>query len=237
MKYAVDLHIHTALSPCSENEMTPNNIVNMAKLKGLDIIAVTDHNSARNCRVAVECSKDSGVLVIPGMEIETKEEIHVVCLFPDCESALKMQAVIEKHLPDMQNEEELFGEQLVFDAIDNVIETEKRMLLTAVDLDIDEIFKRVKELGGALIPAHVDRNSYSIISNLGMIPDNLGIKYIELSKSCNNQVFLSKNPTLNKYNIIKSSDAHNLGDISEREHFIDIEDNNIECFLDEFKVL
>ncbi|MFA6309313.1 MAG: PHP domain-containing protein [Clostridia bacterium] len=235
MKYAVDLHIHTALSPCSDIEMTPNNIINMAKLKGLDIIAITDHNSAQNCHAVIECSKDSDVLVVPGMEIETKEEIHVVCLFPECKAAIEMQNFITPYLPNLKNIIEIFGEQLLFDENDNVVNKEDRMLITAVNLSINEVFKKVRELGGAAIPAHVDRNSYSIISNLGMIPNDLNVRYLELSKSCAAEDFLSDNPILKKYKIIKSSDAHYLGDILEKEGFIDIKSKNIKCLLDEFR--
>ena len=100
----IDLHIHSALSPCADNEMTPNNIVNMAWLKGLDIIAVTDHNSVENCKAVLKCAEERGILAIPGMEVETREEVHVICLFPDMDSAMEMQNIVWSGLPDIKTE-------------------------------------------------------------------------------------------------------------------------------------
>jgi predicted metal-dependent phosphoesterase TrpH len=171
MKAFYDLHIHSALSPCAENEMTPNNIVNMAYIKGLDIIAVTDHNSALNCEAVLKCAKNRGIVALAGMEIETKEEVHMVCFFPGLKEALKMHDIVNNSLPRIENREDIFGQQIIMDEDDNIICNYKQMLLTAADLSIDEVFEKVGQLGGVAVPAHIDRDSYSIISNLGIIPD------------------------------------------------------------------
>lgn len=234
MKYAVDLHIHSALSPCSDSDMTPNNIVNMACLKGLDIIAVTDHNSAENLASLMECAGQKSILFIPGMEIETKEEVHLVCLFPGIREAVMMQDIVYSALPDMENREDIFGEQLIIDEKDNITGYCKRMLITATGLGIDEVFKHVKTLSGVVIPAHVDRESYSILSNLGLIPENLNIRYVEISKNCDLQSYKDKNPHINGFGTIKSSDAHQLKDILEREVFIELEDISIDSVLNFF---
>jgi len=231
MKYAIDLHIHSALSPCSDDEMTPNNIVNMACLKGLDMIAVTDHNSAENLEAVLKCGNRSGMLVVPGMEVETREEVHLVCLFPDIKAALKMQDIVYKALPPVQNREDIFGQQLIMDENDEVKGLLKQLLITAADLGLEEVFSIVGDLGGVTIPAHVDRESYSVISNLGMIPEDLNIKYVEISRNCDAQVYRSKNPHLLCYEFIKSSDAHTLGDILERESFIELEEKSVECLI------
>ncbi|HOQ00491.1 MAG TPA: PHP domain-containing protein [Acetivibrio clariflavus] len=235
MKAFYDLHIHSALSPCAENDMTPNNIVNMAYIKGLDIIAVTDHNSALNCEAVLKCAKNRGIVAIPGMELETREEVHLVCLFPGLEEVMKMHEIVTDALPKIENREDIFGQQLIMDEDDNVIESYKQMLLTAADLSIDEAFEIVNNLSGIVVPAHVDRDSYSIISNLGMVPDYLDIIYLEVSRDCVLKEFLVNNPYLSDYSFLKSSDAHSLGQIMERESAFDIEEKSLECFMQSLK--
>ncbi|HHV30506.1 MAG TPA: PHP domain-containing protein [Clostridium sp.] len=232
MKVYTDLHIHSALSPCSDNEMTPNNIVNMAFLKQLDIIAVTDHNTAENCVAVVECAKKRGVVAVPGMELETREEVHLLCLFPGINEALCMQEIVYNALPDIKNRKEIFGEQIVLDEQDNVLRQVDRLLLTATSLSVDDALAHVGALGGVVIPAHIDRDSYSIISNLGVIPDNPEIKYLEISKLCDKSKYLDNNSYLSRFNFIMSSDAHSLGDILERENTIELDEVSIECLIE-----
>ena len=234
MKYSADLHIHSALSPCADNEMTPNNIVNMALLKGLDIIAVTDHNSAANIQALLKCAEGTGLLVVPGMELMTSEEVHIVCLFPDAESALQMQDKVYEALPGLKNREEIFGQQLLIDENDSITGSVNQLLITAAAINLEEASDLVEGYGGAVIPAHIDRNSFSLISNLGMIPEKPVYKYLELSRNCDMYEYRLKNPQLDKYKFICSSDAHVLGDILEREAFIDLEQLSIECLLKKF---
>lgn len=231
MKYAADFHIHSALSPCSDNDMTPNNIVNMAVLKRLDIFAVTDHNSAENLYAVHRCAEGTGLLAVPGMEIMTAEEIHLVCLFPDVKSALEIQDKVYEALPPINNREDIFGQQLIMDENDNVTGTVDRLLITAAQLALEETVRMVENKGGVAIPAHIDRGSYSILSNLGTMPDKPEFKFLEISKDCNPFEYRASNPALDKYRLIRSSDAHNLGDILERETFIDLEELSIECLL------
>ncbi|MDP4179861.1 MAG: PHP domain-containing protein [Bacillota bacterium] len=235
MKFAYDLHMHSALSACSDNEMTPNNIVNMAILKELDIIAVTDHNSAENIEAVIKCSEGSDILVAPGMEIETMEEIHVVCLFPGIGQVNKMQEIVYKALPSLKNREDIFGRQIIYDENDDEKGVVDKLLLTAVNFSIDDLKKYVDELNGVIIPAHVDRSSYSVISNLGSVPENLNLKYLEISKKADLQNLIRNNPEVMNYKLIKSSDAHSLADISERESFIDIEEKSIQCLISKIK--
>jgi 3',5'-nucleoside bisphosphate phosphatase len=235
MRVAVDLHMHSALSPCSDNEMTPNNIANMSALKGLDIIAVTDHNSLKNYDAIVQCSKGSNIIVVPGMELETREEVHLVCLFPNKNAALKVQEKIHSLLPNIKNREDIFGQQIIFDAEDNITGFYDGLLITAVDISIDEAVSLVQDAGGAVIPAHIDRTSYSIISNLGMVPEHLSFKYLEISKNCNAEELLLKHPELCKYRFIRSSDAHNLGDISEKDSFLELEALSVDALIRELR--
>lgn len=231
MNFAVDLHIHSALSPCSDNDMTPNNIVNMALLKGLDFIAVTDHNSAENLGAVLSCAEGTGLTVVPGMEVETSEEVHLVCLFPDVASALQVQGEIYGSLPPVANREDIFGSQLVMNEKDEVAGKVGRFLLTASGYGADEIFTMVENIGGVVVPAHVDRQSYSMLSNLGSIPEGLGIRWLEVSKACDEAAFRAEHPELSGYAFVKSSDAHHLGDILERETFLDLPERSIDALL------
>lgn len=223
MEFAVDFHIHSTLSPCADEEMTPNNIINMALLKQLDIIAVTDHNSCKNLPAVMEVGKKNGLTVIPGMEVQTKEEVHIICLFKRLEAAQKFEEIVYNSLPEIQNNEELFGTQLIMDEQDNIIGKVGKLLLSSTCLSVNDVFILVRGLGGICIPAHVDRNSYSIITNLGFIPPSLKVKTIEFSRKNSPEEILKRYSFLKKYNYIVSSDAHFLWDISEREFFIEME--------------
>lgn len=217
MKFYYDMHIHSALSPCGDNDMTPNNIVNMSLLKGLDIIAVTDHNTCANVR-AVQKAAEGRILVIPGFEAETAEEVHVVCYFPDMDSAESAERIIKSHLPKIENRSEIFGNQYYMNEKDEIIGEEKYLLVNATTLDIYSLFNVVKECGGATVPAHIDRTSYSVISNLGFIPPDLKTDTIEITKP-NVEAWKKE---YSGFNIITNSDAHYLEHISEREYYVNL---------------
>ncbi len=232
MKYAVDLHIHSALSPCSDKDMTPNNIVNMARIKGLDAIALTDHNSCANLKAVSICAENAGLLFIPGMEVETSEEVHLICLLPCIAAASELQRIVYSALPPVLNRCDIFGKQLIMDETDRIIAEESRMLLTAAALTTGEVCSVVRHLGGAVIPAHVDRPSNSILSNLGFIPEEPCFKYLELSKHCGRTDFMAAHPELGGYGTIVSSDAHELGAILERESFLEIDSLSAEAVIE-----
>ena len=223
MEFAVDFHIHSALSPCGDEDMTPCNIVNMALLKGLDIIAVTDHNSCGNLPAVMEAAKENGLMVIPGMEVQTKEEVHLLCLFKRMEGAMKLAEIVYNSLPDIENNEEIFGRQLIFNSSDEIIGKEHKLLLSSTILSVNDVFILTRGLGGVCIPAHVDRQGFSIITNLGFIPPDLKVKTVEISKRCTPDAAFKKYPFLSRFNYIISSDAHYLEDISERDFFIELD--------------
>ncbi len=228
MKYWVDLHIHSCLSPCAEDDMTPNNIVNMALIKGLDIIAITDHNSVRNVKAIMEAGERNGLLVVPGMELCTSEEIHLVCLFPEYEKALSFEKHVYDNLPPIDNREDIFGAQIIMDADDNEIGREHRLLSGACALDIETSINLVRALDGIIIPAHINRESYSILNTLGSIPSEYGFKFLEYSKYSSLEKLLLDNPQLRSYNFIRSSDAHFLSDILEQEVSLELKEKTIE---------
>ena len=226
MEYYYDLHIHSALSPCGDNDMTPNNIVNMSIIKGLDIIAVTDHNSCGNVRAVMEVAGDN-LLVVPGMEVETSEEIHVVCYFPTIEAAEKMWEFVKVNMQDIKNREEIFGEQLYMDAEDNVIGKEELLLVTATKLSIYEVVKKAKECGGVAVPAHIDRDSYSVLSNLGFMPPDLEVSAVEITPK--NREKLAQDYKNQK--ILSSSDAHYLENIAAPECTIELISKSAEYII------
>jgi PHP family Zn ribbon phosphoesterase len=222
MIFHTDFHIHTALSPCGDEDMTPNNIVNMAKLNGLDIIAITDHNTVENTKACMEVGAKASVLVIPGMELQTREDVHVVCLFRSYEKACLFQEYVYSMLPQARNNERVFGEQLVIDEYDEIKGRNERLLLTSANISLDEAFYEVNRLGGIFIPAHIDKDANGIIANLGFIPDYLDIKTLEYRSRDKLDLFLKSGLVGTNYNFIKSSDAHYLGDILDRENPLDL---------------
>lgn len=232
MKLAVDFHIHTALSPCADEDMTPNNIINMCVIKGLDAIAITDHNSVENCKSCMEIGKDKNILVIPGMEIQTKEEVHLICLFQNLDRALSFQEIVYNRLPNKKNIPGIFGRQLVFDAKDQVMKENERMLISSVNMTIEEVFHQRSKREFIIIPAHIDRPSFSLIGTLGFIPMGLPIKTLEVSKSCDIDQWLEKHRRLKKYNILQNSDAHYLWDILERQSFVEVKEKSIQGVID-----
>lgn len=195
--------------------MTPYNLVNMAKIMGLDAIALTDHNTCLNCEYAMKAGEEAGILVIPGMELCTDEEVHVVCLFPALENALAFSEYVRKRIPPVENRPKIFGDQLIMDDRDNIIGTESLLLTTAANVSLDKVPQIMKEFGGVSFPAHIDRSSYSVISNLGMIDEYMGFTAAEITKNADKNEYIKKYPVLEKMNILTSSDAHYLENIGE----------------------
>lgn len=232
MKLYYDFHIHSGLSPCGDNEMTPNNIVNMAKLYDLDVIALTDHNSTLNCKAVMEAGKEIGLTVIPGMELCTAEEVHVVCLFPDTEKATAFGDFVHSTLPPIRNKPTVFGEQLVFDKNDNVLGFEHTLLITASSISANDVVSVVAGYGGICYPAHIDRGSYSIISNLGTIDDSFGFSCAEVADTDTIDALKAQHPFLNTLKILSSSDAHYLEHMRLKEHYIEAEENSVEAILE-----
>lgn len=231
MKIYVDFHIHSALSPCGDNDMTPNNIVNMAKIKGLDAIAITDHNSCENVAACVEVGIRNNLIVIPGMELQTKEDVHSICLFKSVEDAMEFQNFVYRNLTYKINKDDVFGHQLVCDINDEIVGINERMLLISSEISFDDAFYNVKDLGGVFIPAHVDRDSYSVITSLGFIPDYLGIKCLEYYSEQKLTNLISAGIIKGNYKFIQSSDAHYLQDILERDFLIEVTEYSIEGIL------
>jgi hypothetical protein len=207
--YASDLHIHTCLSPCADVEMSPANIVRTALVKKLDIIAVVDHNSGKNARAVMEAAADLPLAVIPGMEVQSKEEVHLLSLFSRVEALEEWDAFIYAHLPDVHNDPAVFGYQAIVDKEGYVLHFEERLLINSLDLSLEEVVQGVKDRGGICIPAHVDREAFSIIHQLGYIPPRLPIAAVEITGGQRGEVPMG-------YEVILASDAHELCAIGQR---------------------
>lgn len=212
-KYRINLHIHTCLSPCADLLMTPGNIINKAQEEGIDIIAITDHNSAGNVKAMLEMAENEPLVVIPGMEVESSEEVHLLCLFEELEKLLLWDKMVRDSLPPEKNDEDYFGYQLFTDRFDQYIAREKLLLANATGFSVKEVVRKVRKLGGVVIPSHVDRPYNSIIANLGFIPPELDISIVEISKSSKPEQVLKKFPFLREYAYIINSDSHSLNSI------------------------
>ncbi len=232
MKLYYDFHIHTALSPCGEDSMTPNNIVNMSLINELDAIAITDHNSAENVEAVMKVAKGKDIIVVPGIEIETKEEIHVVGLFPDIESVYNVQSKLYSKLPYIKNKSTVFGHQYVLDENDDIIKELDKLLLTSVAMSLNEVIDLIHDNNGIAIPAHIDRPSYSILANIGFIPDDLNTSILEISRFSNLDTYRQK---YKEYHIIQSSDAHELGYIGIKKNSLEVNEKNIESIFNALK--
>ena len=222
-RYYYDLHIHSCLSPCAENDNTPNNVAGMAKLSGLDIVALTDHNSVKNCPAFFEAAERYELIPIAGMELTTSEEIHVICLFEMLDDALRFGEEIDRRRLPVKNRPDIFGEQLILDVEDNLIGNEENLLSVATDISVEALPELVREYGGICYPAHIDRDSGGIVAILGTLPDNLGFRTVEFRDAGNIKCY-SERFDLSGMTTVTNSDAHFLEGIRDKEAYFDLPD-------------
>ncbi len=229
---ACDLHIHSCLSPCGDNDMTPNNLANMAALSGCEIIAVTDHNTCRNAPAVKKAGEGLGLLVIPGMELCTSEEAHVVCLFETLEGAMAFDSHIYKNMPHIRNKAEIFGEQRLMDEDDNLLGLEENLLLVSSFVSANEVKSLAEEYGGTAFPAHVDRDSYSITAALGSIPAEAGFTAAEVTRDCDLDKLQALYPELREMLIVRDSDSHYLESLAGEPGRISLPEKSIHAVLE-----
>lgn len=231
MNLKYDFHLHSCLSPCGDNDMTPYNLVNMAKLLGYDIIALTDHNSCLNCPAALKAGEEAGITVAPGMELCTSEEIHAVCLFPDLKNALDFSDYVKSTMPPVKNDASIFGEQLIMDSTDRIIGNEEILLTAASGISIDDAVKEVSRFGGAVFPAHLDRASYSVLSVLGFMYPEMGFAAAEFTHKAYIPQYEEKHPLLKEMKKLRNSDAHYLENMVEPLVEIDLPECSAEAVV------
>ncbi len=222
-RYYYDLHIHSCLSPCGDNDSTPNNSVGMGVLAGLQIMALTDHNTCRNCPAFFEAAKRQGIIPVPGMELTTAEDIHMVCLFPDLDSAMAFDEEISRRLIRIPNRPDIFGDQLIMNGEDEIIGTLPDLLSNATDISVDEADSLVEFYGGVCYPAHIDRPANGIIAVLGDLPPHERYTCVELHDGEKEAEYRAKyvpDDTL----VVVSSDAHVLWDIRDKDAYLELDD-------------
>lgn len=213
-----DLHLHSCLSPCAEDDMTPWNMVGMAKIKGLDVIAITDHNAVLNAEDAMAAGREYGVEVIPGMEITSREEVHMLAYFYSLEDALRAGEEVYAHLADISNRPALFGNQIIMKDGDTPSGTLDKLLINATNLSVDEVCELVRSHNGIPLPAHINRGSNGMIGALGLMPFLPEYPVVEVYKGVDCPSYATKGRFL-----LHSSDAHRLEDIQEQVFELPVE--------------
>ena len=208
--FKADLHVHTCLSPCTELDMSPMRILTAAKKKEIDVIGICDHNSSENSLAVMNAAKKMNINVFPGMEVTSQEEVHVLALFDEIENALKLQEYVYENLPG-ENDEETFGMQIIVNEKEEVLGSNNKLLIGATTIPLEEIIKNIHSFNGIAIASHIERKSFSIIAQLGFIPDNLELDALEISPSITPEE--AKKMYSDDYPITYSSDAHYPDDI------------------------
>ncbi|MBQ7541322.1 MAG: PHP domain-containing protein [Clostridia bacterium] len=223
-RYYYDLHIHSCLSPCGDDDMTPNNIAGMAALAGLQIAALTDHNTCKNCPAFFEAAARNGVIPVAGMELTTAEDIHLLCLFEKLDDATAFDEAVDAHRVRIPNRAEIFGEQRIMNGSDEVIGSDPFLLPNATDLTIEQGTALCREMGGVCWPAHVDREANGVIAVLGAFPDEPVFACAEFYDGDKQAAYLERYPNLRGKLLLTSSDAHYLWQIRDKSAFFELED-------------
>ena len=213
-RLSYDLHVHSCLSPCADDDMTPHSIAGMAVLNGLDIVALTDHNSCRNCPALMRAAAEYGVVPVPGMELTTAEDIHLVCLFDTLPAALAFSEEVDRHRILVRNRPAVFGNQRVVNERDEEIAEEAHLLINATDLPLEEAAALAASFGGACFPAHIDRESNGLLAILGAFPEIPDFRVVELNDR-GSRDRLERDCALGTRHVLVSSDAHQLWNINE----------------------
>ena len=222
-RYYYDLHIHSCLSPCGSDDNTPNNIAGMATLCGLNIVALTDHNTCKNCPAFFEAAKRYGIIPVAGMELTTAEDIHVICLFENLSDAMAFDEEIDRRRMKIENRTDIFGNQFILDGEDNVIGEDKYLLSNATSVSLEEAPELVKSFGGIAYPAHIDRQSNGVIEVLGTFPETPYFGIVEINRREKVEEYVKKY-LLEDKKVIISSDAHYLENMRDKENYFELDD-------------
>lgn len=222
-RYYYDFHLHSCLSPCGDNEMTPANIAGMAVLAGLDMAALTDHNTTRNCPAFFAAAEQQGIVPIAGAELTTAEDIHMVCLFPDLTAAAAFDEDLQQHRTLIPNRTDIFGDQLILDANDNVIGTEPYLLSNATDIPVDLAPDYILQFGGICYPAHIDRQANGILAVLSAFPPELKFSCAELADMADAPDLIKQHPILKQKRLLFGSDAHYLWNLPDKAHYLELD--------------
>ena len=223
--YNYDLHIHSCLSPCADDDMTPNNIAGMSVLNGLQIVALTDHNSSANCPAFLDACRRQGIVGIAGMELTTAEDVHLVCLFEELSDAMAFSDEVHGHIMPIKNRAEIFGNQIVMNSEDETVREEEILLISATDLWMADAIELVRKYRGHVRPAHIDREANGIVSILGDIPSEYNFNFVEFNDKNNIGAYYEKYASLKDAKTLVCSDAHHLWDVSEAGNTLELSDD------------
>ena len=229
-RLAFDLHMHSCLSPCGGEDNTPANLAGMCALAGLDVVALTDHNTAGNCAAFCRAARRHGLLALPGMELTCAEEVHVVCLFPDPAAAEEFGTLVRNRLPPVKNRAAIYGPQILMDEADNVLGEEDAFFAGASSIGIYEAAELVRPFGGVAYPAHIDRPSFSLLANLGLWDPDMGFPLAEASQNCPPGLF--DRPDLHGVRHITACDAHYLDQIPDAHQYMELPERTPKAVLD-----
>lgn len=231
-KLYYSLHNHSCLSPCADNDNTPNNLLGMATLSGINVMALTDHNSTKNCPAFFEAAKRYDVIPIAGMELTTSEDIHVVFLFYELDDSLRFGEFVDRHRTLIRNRPDIFGEQLILDGDDNVIGKEEHLLSNATTISVEDVPELAERFRAVCFPAHIDRAANSIVAILGTIPEHLSFSCVEIHNKDNIPSYKEKYIPKGAV-VLVDSDAHYLTDLDDAEFFIEVDSDDTPSVLRE----
>jgi len=207
------LHIHSALSACCDDEMSPRTILDMVSKRNLSVVSITDHNAVQHSIAACQLSKKDQVAVIPGVELTTREEVHLLAYFPDIGSLLKLEKKIDGCLPKASNNPKIFGHQVRYDLNGEIVELDNKLRQTAMDIGLDKLVELVHDLGGLAVPAHIDKDRFSMLSQLGFLDSEANFDAVEISKfKWQKESFYLSN-TWDGFPVIAGSDSHTIDEI------------------------
>ncbi|MEN6572030.1 MAG: histidinol-phosphatase [Anaerolineaceae bacterium] len=218
--HRAELHVHTVLSPCAEVEMIPPLIVESSLDLGINLIAITDHNASANVSAVQKAAENTPLIVLPGMELQTVEEVHCLCLFDRLDSLLRFQTIVAPTLPHIQNQPDHFGGQFVVDETGDFIRHEDQLLIVSSSLTINAAFNLVSALGGLFIPAHVNRKAFGLLEILGFVPNDIPLEVLEVSRNLQMADAIKTYPQLTGFPLIRSGDAHRLDELLGANEFI-----------------
>jgi 3',5'-nucleoside bisphosphate phosphatase len=227
-QYRADLHVHTLLSPCGDLEMSPANIVEAAALRNIKILGIADHNTTKHGPLIKKLAEKKGIFTLCGAEVTTKEETHCLAFFENNEILGVFQQYLEAHLPDIKNNPKYFGHQVVIDEDEMIVEEVEKLLISGLNQSLNQVEKKVHELNGIFIPAHIDRAKYSLISQLGFVPPDINADAFEISKFTTKEEMVKKFPYLKDFSFIRSSDAHYPNQIGSSTTIFEMEEVSFE---------
>jgi len=227
-QYRADLHIHTLLSPCGDLEMSPVNIVERAAHMDIHILGITDHNSTKHAPLIQKLAHEKGIFTLCGAEVTTKEETHCLAFFENIDKLQQFQVYLDTHLPDIKNDPKYFGHQVVIDEQEMIVEEVEKLLISAIGQSLDQVERKVHELDGIFIPAHIDKQKYSLVSQLGFVPPDLKADAFEISKHTTVEAVVKQFPYLKKATFIRSSDAHHPDHLGSSISVLEMEGVNFE---------